>query len=101
MRYEKIDWSDKDALLTAMYPTIDNAVIAEKIGATVSALRSRATKLKLKKTLRYWSDEDNAWLLANYNATGIGLLELMNHFPTRTKWAIINQYRELTGARKK
>lgn len=94
------DWSDENKhTLTTLFPVTDNAILAVKFGITERAVRSQAKRMNLNKAHRYWSQYDEQWLLANYNATGVGMAELLAKFPNKTKWAIINKYRSLSGKR--
>ena len=87
---------EKIKQLKKLFPTTDNKIIAEKLGSTERAVRSKAFILRLKKSDRYWSKNEEGFLLKNWDvmsATELG--EKLN----KTKWAIINKYRELTGKR--
>lgn len=101
LKYPPRAWpADKEKVLREKFATTDNKVIAAELQTTVRAIRSRAQTLGLKKD-NGWSNEDKAWLLANYSGTGVGKQELLNKFPNRTWWAIVNMYRELSGKRSK
>lgn len=91
-------WTDAEIdTLKKLFPKTDNSEVAEKIGKTVSAIRNKAVKLKLKKTNNYWKVGQEKYLLDNYGK--IPLDDIMKYLK-KTKWAVINKYRELTGKRK-
>ena len=86
-------------LLKKLYPKTDNAVLAKMFNVSERAIRSAAVTFDVKKSDRYWSEEDCKWLVDHWGAIGVGMTEIMAHFPAKTKWAIINKYRSLTGKR--
>lgn len=91
------------SLLKKLYPKTENTIVAEKIGVTVDAVRSKAVLLKIKKSDRYWDKPWEDLILKNWDVMSPEELitELKNKFKVeKTKWAIINKYRELTGKRK-
>jgi hypothetical protein len=96
-------WTEKQLKdLEKLYPMTDNDVIAEKISKTVRAVRSKAVLLRLKKSNRYWQMVHEKWLLKNYPV--LSTLEIADAFEKKfglikTRWAIINKYRELAGKR--
>lgn len=98
IRNKKTDtWSKKQiAQLEKLYPTTGNEVIAAKIGKTIRAVRSKAMVLKLKKEARYWALKDEKFLLKNWAV--LSPEELAEKL-SKTKWAVINKYRELKGLR--
>jgi len=77
--------------------------LQKKIGVSVDAVRSKAVLLKIKKSDRYWDKPWENMILKNWNV--MSPEELMaelkiNSRSKKTKWAIINKYRELKGLRK-
>ena len=90
----KINWQPIQPLLVALFPTIDNEIIADKLGVSVSAIRSRAQVLGLKKINHRWTDADLTYLRANYHQ---GIKAMMLRFPSRTRWGIISKYMYLTN----
>lgn len=91
------EWNDKKlAQLKKIYPTRSNEEVAEIIGRSVSSIKNAAIKHGVRKSGRYWSDEDKAWLLANW--AGMSAIKLAAHLK-KTKWSVINKHRELTGLR--
>lgn len=86
-------------LFRQLYPKTDNAILAQTFNISERAVRSAASTFGCNKSGRYWSEEDCAWLVDHWGATGIGLQEIMAHFSDKTKWGIINKYRALTGKR--
>jgi hypothetical protein len=93
--------TENNIILRALYPKYDNAIVAEKLGCDVKAVRNRAAKLKLRKDEVQWTTRDEHWLLANYKNKSMNMRLIMAHFPDRTRWAIINKYRELAGLNKR
>lgn len=98
-RSREQDWNEKQIKqLEKLYPTTDNEVVAEKIGKSVAAVRSMAVRLRLKKSTRFWDKPEEDWLLKNWDH--LSVQELCEKL-SKTKWAVINKYRELKGLRQK
>lgn len=96
-RSKKQDWTEKQiADLVKLYPINDNETAAKKIGKSVRAIRSKAQYLKLKKETRYWILKDEKFVLKNWAVLSP---EEIGEKLGKTKWAIINKYRELKGLR--
>ena len=97
IRAKELDWSEaEEKKLARLYPTTDNEIIAQKLGKSVRSVRSKAQRMKLKKSNRYWDTPEEEYLLKNWQAMSAEeLAEKLN----KTKWGIINKYRELTGKR--
>lgn len=92
----------KIALLKQWFPAHDNEVVAEKIGETVDAVRRGAQYYKVKKSGRYWDKPWEDFIVKNWAVMTVDELaiDLKSKFKVdKTKWAIINKYRELTGKR--
>lgn len=90
-------WSEaKIKELKKHFPTKDNEIIAELLGTTVRAVRSKAFILRLKKSERYWNYGQEQFLLKNWQS--MSAVEIGNELK-KTRWAVINKYRELTGKR--
>lgn len=90
---------DKVALLKKLFATTDNDVIAAQLGTTKQAVRSKAFTLGLKKSTRFWSKKDIARMVKEIEknkSTPDQVAEILG----KTRWAIINKYREVTGKRK-
>ena len=99
IRNKEIDlWTDKQiALLKKHYPTKENKIVAAKIGKSISAIRAKATLLKIKKAKRYWDKATSEkFLLKNWDILSP---EEIGEKLGKTKWAVINKYRELKGLR--
>lgn len=88
--------SKKIDLLKELYPSTPNEDIEKKLGYSLSAIRSKAFKLGLKKENRHWSKKEEEWLLKKWDTTHS---EKIAEHLKKTKWAVINKYRELTGKR--
>lgn len=85
--------------LKRLYPKEDNADVAKKLGVTESALRNAAIRYKVKKSDRYWDKPWENYLLKNWKV--MTALEIANGLKSKfkvekTRWAVINKYRELT-----
>lgn len=92
------------AVLKKHYPTKDNDEVAALTGKSVSAVRNMAGKLRLKKSTRYWDKPWEKFVIKNYpvmNDVEIAHGLLKKFGAAKTKWAIINKYRELMGLRQK
>lgn len=81
-----------------LYPTMSDKDLAKKMNVKISYVRNVGGRYGLKKKARYWSEKDKKTLLKHYKD---GLVIVMEKLPKRSKWAIINKYRELKGKRKK
>lgn len=72
-------------------------VIAKETGVKFNTIRVIAARKGLKKENRLWTTKQGKELVKRYNEYG------WQHFADKfkkTKWAVINKYRELTGKRK-
>jgi hypothetical protein len=93
------EWTpDRVSVLKKNYPIRNNQEVAEMLKTTVSAVRSAAFIFRLKKKDRNWDKPEETFLLKNWEV--MSAVELADHLG-KTRWAIINKYRELTGKRKK
>lgn len=95
----QIVWTqEKIKLLKKHFPTKENEGVAKIIGLSVRSIRSKAFILRLKKSERYWTYGQEKFLLNNWEAmTAVEIGEELK----KTRWAVINKYREMTGKRKK
>jgi hypothetical protein len=97
------EWTkDRVALLKKCYPTKSNEEAAAILGVTVSALRNAAIRFKVSKSNRYWDKPEEDYLLKNWPVMSPDEIAdgLKKKFGiTKTKWAVINKYRELSGLR--
>ncbi|MBB6131648.1 hypothetical protein [Mucilaginibacter lappiensis] len=92
-RIYKTGWkADEDTILKNLFPNTHNEIIAKQINKTVSALRNRAVKLGLKKSNRYWTWEQENYILDNYNIVPIAI---MVQYLNRTGPAIVSKYYSL------
>lgn len=94
-RYQAHPLSEK---IIKMFPHHSNKEISEKLNIEVVTIRNIGTKHKLKKVERPWTKKDEKLLIAYYEG---GLRGLADILPNRTRWSMINKYRELKGLRKK
>lgn len=85
-------------ILKANFPTKDNEAVAALLGTTVSALRNAANVYKVKKKNRYWDKPEEDFLLKNW--TVMSAVEIAEKLD-KTRWAVINKYRELMNLRPK
>jgi hypothetical protein len=88
--------SEEIKLLKKHYPVKDNDTVAALVGKSVRAIRAKAQVLKVKKSTRYWDKPDEDYLIKNWPV--MSAVEIGQKL-AKTKWAIINKYRELTGKR--
>jgi len=85
------------AKLKKLYPVTDTGEVAKTLGMTERAIRSAAKKFGIEKSDRYWTREQVATLekmWADNSAVEIGKKL------SKTRWAVINKYREVQGLRK-
>lgn len=98
-----VDWpKEKVAQLKKLYPTGDNKEVAAKLGITVSALRNASIRFKVKKSTRYWDKPWEDLVIKQWPAMSPEEIaaELLKKFKVvKTKWSVINKYRELAGLR--
>jgi len=83
-----------------LFPVTDNGELAEKYKVKESTIRLWGSKLKLNKKIWLWSRHDENFVLKNYG-TGRYTIEEIAKKIGRSKWSIINKYREASGKRKK
>lgn len=93
------DW-DKVKKLYPNTPTKELAKQMKISNNTIYTIASRNNLKKNKLNTRgiIWTKKDIATLKKYYL---YGLVIVMGHLPNRSKWAIINKYREVKGLRKK
>jgi len=84
--------------LDKLIPTMPDKEVAAKLNIPLTTVRSHASNRKIKKTYNEWSKEEIKTLKKEYQ---FGIAWIMDKFPNRTKWAIINKYREVMGLRSK
>jgi hypothetical protein len=91
------DWTrERIALLRKHYPNKPNEEVATLLKTSVTSVRNAAMKYKVKKANRYWDKPEEDFLLKNWQVmSAVELAEKLH----KTKWAVINKYRELTGLR--
>lgn len=88
--------AERIAVLKKHYPVTSNEQVADLLGTTVRAVRSKVMVLKIKKKDRYWDRSDEDYLKKNWDyMSAVELAEKLG----KTKWAVINKYRELSGLR--
>lgn len=83
-----------------LFPVTENSALAEKYGVKESTVRMWGSRLKLLKKSWQWSRHDENFILQNYG-TGRYTVDEMAEKIGRSKWSIINKYREAKGLRKK
>lgn len=88
---DDLNWMYKN-LFDAIYPYFDNHDISEAFHKSESAIRTKASRLGLKKVNVEWNSQDDLYLLEKYNVAPIE--EIMNKLQ-RSRWGIINRYRVL------
>jgi hypothetical protein len=82
-----------------LFPITDNSVLAEKYKVKESTIRNWGAKLKLLKKNWLWSRHDENFVLKNYGTGRYTIAEIAKKIG-RSKWSVINKYREATGLRK-
>ena len=91
---------EKIKLLKQLFPIMSNAELADQFGVTVSALRAIAAQYNVKKKNRYWSKQSAKMVLdlwESHNPDEIVVMLQQKFGIVKTKWAVINKYRELSG----
>ncbi len=90
-------WTEQEIkILKKHFPKKDNEEIAGLLNKSVRAIRNKAFILRLKKSDRYWGKPEQDFVLKNYMVMSA---EEIGEKLKKTKWAVINKYRELTGKR--
>lgn len=85
-------------VLKANFPTKDNEEVAALLDTTVSAVRNAAVVFKVKKKNRYWDKPEEDFLLKSWAVmSAVEIAEKLG----KTRWAVINKYRELMNLRPK
>ena len=93
-----ITWTpEEDVLFKKLFPKIENELLAKQLDKTVSSIRNKANKMNLKKADNYWEIGQEKYVMENYGK--IPISDMMKYL-NKTKWAVINKYRELSGLRK-
>src|SRR6186713_1464014 len=92
--------ADQIAVLTKLYPKTHNEIIAGELGKSERSIRAKATLLKIKKASYFWDRPEETFVLKNWDAMSPdeiskGLKEKFGM--DKTKWSVINKYRELKG----
>lgn len=81
-----------------LFPVTENSALSKKYDVTESTIRMWGSKLKLRKKSWGWTKKEEEYLLKSYpNLMATELAKTLK----RSKWSIINKYRELMGLRKK
>lgn len=79
-----------------LFPVTPNVDLSKKYDVTESTIRMWAAKLKLRKKSWGWTKEEEQYLLKSYpNLMAIELAKTLK----RSRWSVINKYRELKGLR--
>lgn len=96
MNFKEIDLSE----FKKLFPITSNSELAKKYSVNESAIRMWGSKLKLLKKNWQWSRHDENFVLKNYGTDRYTIDEIAKKIG-RSKWSIINKYREAKGLRKK
>lgn len=91
-RKKTLPWDKLDKML----PEMPDKEVAAKLGLPLSSVRTYGQRKGLKKTYNEWSKSEIKTLKKEYK---FGIAWVMDKLPNRTKWAIINKYREVMGLR--
>lgn len=82
--------------LDKLLPIMSDKEVAAKLNLPLTTVRSHAANRKIKKTYNEWSKSEIKTLKKEYQ---FGIAWVMDKLTGRTKWAIINKYREVMGLR--
>lgn len=85
---------------TKLFMVTTNDVLAKKYKVKESTIRLWGAKLKLNKKNWLWSRHDENFVLKNYG-TGRYTIDEIAKKIGRSRWSVINKYREVAGKRKK
>jgi hypothetical protein len=96
MNFKKLDREE----FKKLFPISLNSDLALRYKVTESTIRVWGARLQLNKKIWLWSRHDENFILKNYG-TGRYTIEEMAKKIGRTKWSVINKYREAAGLRKK
>lgn len=89
----KKGWSPIEiGLLKSLYPTHKNEEIIRVLNKSDSAIRNAAKRYGVKKTEWRWTQKEKKIILKNWEA--LSAQEIAESIG-RTKWAVINKYREI------
>ncbi|MBK0383519.1 hypothetical protein I5M32_11180 [Pedobacter sp. SD-b] len=95
---KKTDWTDLEIeYLKNNFGKTSNKELSDYYKKNNQAIRTMAQKLGLKKQKWAWKIGEEKYVALNYGKLPIE--EMITHL-SKTKWAIINKYRELNGLRK-
>jgi len=93
---------DTKKKLAKLYPVLPNSEVAKAFGLDERAIRNAVARFKIKKSNRYWDKSWEDYVLKNWESMSpIEIAEsIQKKFKAeKTKWAVINKYRELKGLR--
>jgi hypothetical protein len=91
------EWTpEKIQRLKELYPHNHNDAVAAKLHTTVRAIRNAAMRFRVKKAARYWYLYDEYYVVKNWPT--MSAVEIGRKIG-RTRWAVINKYRELVNLR--
>lgn len=92
MNFKSLDQNE----FKKLFPVTQNADLAKMYKVKESTVRNWAAKLKLHKKSWGWTKKEEEYLLKSYpNLMATELAKTLK----RSRWAVINKYRELTGLR--
>lgn len=81
------------------FKVTENALLAKKYGVSESYIRTLAARYKVKKAGWEWKSKEVVFLMGNYNQPdGLTINEIAKKLG-RTRYAVINKYRELSNKR--
>ena len=86
---KKVWNEERDALLRRLYPTAHLGSLAARLGVTVTALKSRAKVLGLRRKVnvkRPWTDRQTAYLKRHYADTPIEVLIVKTRHDQKSIW---------------
>lgn len=94
----KRSWSPSEiSLLRSLYPTHENKELVQFLNKSDSAIRNAAKRYGIKKTGWRWTQKEKKIILKNWET--LSVQEIAESIG-RTKWAVINKYREINKKNK-
>lgn len=89
---KKILFDEKE--FKKIFPVMLNSGLAKRYGVTESAIRRWGASLGLNKAGVAWSPYEENYILTHYKKGRYTVVDIAEHLK-RTRWAVINKYREL------
>lgn len=94
---KKIKFDEKE--FRKIFPTTENSQLASKYNVAESTIRLWGARMGLNKKTWLWSRMDENYLLKHYGKDRT--IDQISEKLKRSRWSIINKYREAMGLSKK